>query len=146
VGASIAGERARGATSHFGGVMVHMGIAQTGCGGVTELSGGWVGGLGLAKGDGGLVGRKSLMLGTGPIDLSVSGRPIEPPWFVWGHTVCGDTNGTALHAYFALLVNCTFRTASDSICDIGRCTQTLWIALRAYAKLPQPFPIIFDFL
>jgi hypothetical protein len=57
-----------------------------------------------------------------------------------------DTNGTTLFTYFTLSVNHTFRTILDSIIDIGRCTQTLWIALRAYVKLPQPFPIIFDFL
>ena len=60
VGASVAGVCARG-------VLLRLGITQTGCGGVMELSGRRVGGLGLAKGDGGLVGQKSLALGTGPI-------------------------------------------------------------------------------
>jgi hypothetical protein len=45
---------------------------RTGCGGVVGLSDRRGAGLGLTKGDGGLVERKSLTLGMGPIDLSVS--------------------------------------------------------------------------
>jgi hypothetical protein len=52
LGAPVAGVRAQGATSSFGGVTVGLSGAQTGCEGV--------------------VGRKSLELGTGPIDWSVS--------------------------------------------------------------------------
>jgi hypothetical protein len=74
VGAPIAGVRARGAigaTSPFDEVTVGLGGARTGCGGVTGLSGGRGVGMGFAEGDGGLVGRKSLGLGTGPIDVSM---------------------------------------------------------------------------
>jgi hypothetical protein len=39
---------------------------------LTELSGEHDAGLGLSKGDRGLVGQKSLALGTGPINSSVS--------------------------------------------------------------------------
>jgi hypothetical protein len=52
VGASVAGVHALGATSPFDGVTVGLGGVQTGCGVV--------------------VVRKSLTLGTGPIDLSLS--------------------------------------------------------------------------
>ena len=45
---------------------------RTGFVGVTGLSGEHGARLGLSKGDWGLVGRKSLALGTGPIDSSVS--------------------------------------------------------------------------
>jgi hypothetical protein len=72
VGASVAGVRARGATSHFGGVTAGLGGVQTSWEGVLGLSGRRGAGLVLTKGDGGLVERKSLVLGTGPIDLSVS--------------------------------------------------------------------------
>ena len=44
---------------------------RTGFTGVTGLSGEHDAGLGLSKGDRGLVGRKSLALGTGPIDSSM---------------------------------------------------------------------------
>ena len=70
VGTSVAGVRARGATSPFDGVTVGLGGMQTGCAGVTRLSGGRGARLGLAKEDWGFVGRKSLGLGTGPIDVS----------------------------------------------------------------------------
>jgi hypothetical protein len=46
--------------------------AQMGYKGVVGLSGKWGAGLWLAKGNGGFVGRKSLTLGTGLINLSVS--------------------------------------------------------------------------
>jgi hypothetical protein len=55
VGASVAGVHALGATSRFGGVTVGLGSAQTGCEGVVGLSGKRGAGLGLAKGDGGLL-------------------------------------------------------------------------------------------
>jgi hypothetical protein len=49
---------------------VGLGSARMGCGGVTGLSSMRGAGMGLAEGDGGLVGRKSIALGTGPIDSS----------------------------------------------------------------------------
>ena len=52
--ASIVGMHLRGATLPFRWVTVRLGVVRTG------------------KGDWGLVGRKSLALGTGPIDLLVS--------------------------------------------------------------------------
>jgi hypothetical protein len=58
--------------SSFDGVPAGLGGVRMGCGGVTGSSGGKGAGLGLTKGDGGLVGRKSLVLGTGPIDWSMS--------------------------------------------------------------------------
>jgi hypothetical protein len=61
----------QGAVSPFDGVTLGLGGARAGCGGVTGLSSRRGAGMGLAKGDGGLVGRKSLGLGTGPIDVSM---------------------------------------------------------------------------
>jgi hypothetical protein len=55
VGAPIAGVHTPGATSPFDGVTVGLGGVQTGCEGVTGLSGGRCAGMGLAKGDGGLL-------------------------------------------------------------------------------------------
>jgi hypothetical protein len=52
----IVGVHAQGATSSFGGVTVGLGGAQTGCEGLVGLSGRWGAGLGLAKGNRGLVG------------------------------------------------------------------------------------------
>jgi len=70
VGTSIVGVRALGATSLFDGVTVGLGCLQTGCAGVMRLVGRRGARLGLTKGNGGLVGWKSLTLGMGPIDLS----------------------------------------------------------------------------
>jgi len=72
VRARVAGLCARDATSLFDEAMVGSGGTQTGCECATGLSGGHGVGLGLTKGDGGLVGRKSVTQGTGPIDVSVS--------------------------------------------------------------------------
>jgi hypothetical protein len=72
VGASVAGVRARGATSPFGRVTLGLGGVQMGCECAVGLSGGRGAGLGLTKGDGGLVERKSLVSGMGPIDESMS--------------------------------------------------------------------------
>jgi len=71
-GAPVAGVRARSATSPFDGVTVGLGGVQTSWEGVLGLSGRRGVGLVLTKGDGGLVERKSLALGTGPIDESMS--------------------------------------------------------------------------
>jgi hypothetical protein len=67
-GAPVAGVLAHSATSPFDRVMVGLGGVHTGCECATGLSGGHGAGLGLTKGDGGLVGRKLFMQGTGPID------------------------------------------------------------------------------
>ena len=53
VGARIAGVHTQGAASPLDGVTVDLGGVQTGCEGVTGLSGGRGAGMGLAKGDGG---------------------------------------------------------------------------------------------
>ena len=68
----VARVRTLGATLPFDRVMVGLGSIQTGCEGVMGLPSSRGVGSGLAKGDGCLVERKSLALGTGPIDLSVS--------------------------------------------------------------------------
>ena len=52
--------------SDVGAVSMRIGFA-----GMMGLSGEHGAGLGLSKGDSGLVGRKSLALGTGPIDSSM---------------------------------------------------------------------------
>jgi hypothetical protein len=51
---------------------VGVGSMRTSFESLTELSGKHDAGLGLSKGDRGLVGQKLLTLGTGPIDSSVS--------------------------------------------------------------------------
>ena len=51
---------------------VGVGSMRTSFEGMTRLSGEQDAGLRLSKGDRGLVGRKSLALGTGPIDSSMS--------------------------------------------------------------------------
>jgi hypothetical protein len=71
-GAPVAGVRACSATSPFDGVTVGLGGVQTCWEGVLGLSGRRGAGLVLTKGNGGLVEWKSLALGTGPIDPSVS--------------------------------------------------------------------------
>jgi hypothetical protein len=55
-----------------GVLAVGVGGMRTVCEGAVGLSGKRGAGLWLAKGNGGFVGQKSLALGTGPIDLSVS--------------------------------------------------------------------------
>ena len=85
VGASIAELCVWGAMSPFDRVTVGLGGMQTGCEGVVGLSGRQVGGLRLARGDGGLVGQKLFTLGTGPIDLSGSVAQLNH------HSLCGVT-------------------------------------------------------
>ena len=72
VGASIVGVCAHSAMSPFDGVMEGLGGMQMGWEGVLGLLGRCDVGLVLTKHDGGLVERKLLALGTGPIDPLVS--------------------------------------------------------------------------
>jgi hypothetical protein len=72
VGASVVGVRVRSATSPFRWVTMGLGGVQTGWAGVTGLASGQGAGVGLAKGDQALVERKSLVVGTGPMEVLVS--------------------------------------------------------------------------
>ena len=72
VGASVVGVHAWCATSPFDRVIVGLGSVQMSCEGVTGLLSRWAAGLGLTKGDRGFAGQRSLMLGMGLINLSVS--------------------------------------------------------------------------
>ena len=55
----VVGVHAQGATSPFDGVTVGLGGSQTSCGGVARLASRWGAGIGLAEGDGGLLGQKT---------------------------------------------------------------------------------------
>jgi hypothetical protein len=73
LGALVAGVRAWDATSSFDGMTVGVSGLRSGLAGADAICLLGVGAVGVARmGCGGVLGRKSLTLGTGPIDDSVS--------------------------------------------------------------------------
>ena len=87
-GVQLVGAEAAGIWS-LGAPVVGV-CGRMGCEGMTVLSGGHGAGLGLTKGDGGLLGRKSFALGTGPIDVSVSVDMLAMS--IWTKTNTNTTN------------------------------------------------------